>query len=92
MTVMAGWIANGWIYSDRPEQNARWWVHNNWIYGPVGAADTDARYWIAYGWIYGPVGSEDTTAEFHIRDETIFGPTDVLPFASDPGSSSGTGE
>ena len=52
--VPAAWLQDGWIYSSQDEQNGRFWIHDNWIWGPVGAADTNTGFYIADGWIYGP--------------------------------------
>ena len=80
MTVAAAWIEGGWIFSDLPEQNGRYWIGNNWIWGPDGAANMTTGYWITAGWILGPDGAQDATTGFYIAKGWIWGPSRRLPF------------
>ena len=59
---------------------ARYWIDNNWIWGPDGAADMTTGYWITAGWILGPDGAADATTGFYISGGRIWGPTEKLPF------------
>lgn len=79
--VPVAWLQDGWIYSSQDEQNGRFWIADNWIWGPDGAADMDTRHWVANGWIWGPVGAADTNTGFYIADGWIYGPRFRLPFA-----------
>jgi hypothetical protein len=80
MIFAAAWIQGGWIYSDLPEQNGKYWIDNNWIWGPDGAAEMDTRHWITAGWILGPVGAHDARTGFYIAKGWIWGPRVRLPF------------
>jgi hypothetical protein len=81
MIVAAAYIQSGWIYSSRPEQSGKYWIHGDWVWGPLGAADVNTSYWINDGWIWGPVGAPDPTTGFYIADGFIYGPSEKLPFA-----------
>lgn|GEM_PF-1899245 len=75
------WIEGGWILSSQPEQHHRFWIHDNWIWGPDGAFDMDTRHWVKDGWIWGPVGARDLATGFYIAENWIYGPRFRLPFA-----------
>jgi hypothetical protein len=81
-TLLCAWIADGWIYSREPSQDARYWIDDNWIWGPVGAADAATGYWIQDGWILGPRGAADPFTGFRIEGEWITGPRVLLPFVA----------
>ena len=80
-TVSAGWIGGDWIYSQIASQNARYWIAQGWIWGPLGAADITTGYWISEDWIFGPKGAADATTGFFISKRHIFGPSERFPFA-----------
>lgn len=80
MTVPVAWISEGWIFSEVPGQNARYWIHDNWIWGPAGEVDMHTGYWINTGWIWGPAGPDNAMTGFFIREDWIFGPDMRLPF------------
>ncbi len=80
MTVAAGWIVGGWIFSELPEQNGKYWIDKNWIWGPDGAANMTTGYWITAGWILGPDGARDATTGYYIADGWIWGPEQKLPW------------
>jgi hypothetical protein len=81
MTVPAGWISEGWIYSEDESQSARYWIKENWIWGPVGAEEMNTQHWIHDGWIWGPVGAGEVATGYFIKDNWIYGPSAKLPFA-----------
>jgi hypothetical protein len=83
MTVAAGWIAGGWIFSERPQQDGKYWIQDNWIWGPAGgiAASPNTGYWIDGDWIWGPVGADQVRTGFWIKDGWIWGPGPIFPFA-----------
>jgi hypothetical protein len=80
--IAAGWIQDGWIFSDDPSQSGKFWIQENWIWGPKGAADENTQHWIANGWIFGPAGAEDVHTGFRIHEGWIYGPSSRLPFAA----------
>ena len=80
-TLLCAWIADGRIYSRDAVQDARFWIHDNWIWGPVGAADAYTGYWIQDGWILGPQSADDVHTGYFIRGDWIHGPRVRLPFA-----------
>jgi len=82
MTVAAGWIEGGWIFSELPEQNGRYWIDNNWIWGPEGAAEMTTGYWITAGWILGPDGAADATTGYYVSNGWIWGPEPKLPWVA----------
>jgi len=80
--IPVAWIEGGWILSSQPEQHHRFWIHNDHIWGPDGAADADTGYWVGSGgWIWGPKGADDLSTGFYIADNWIDGPEFRLPFA-----------
>lgn len=81
MTVAAAWIQDNWIFSDLPEQSAKYWISGMWIWGPVGSAKVDTKHWIQNGWIWGPAGSPSVVTGYWIQDGWIWGPQKRLPFA-----------
>ena len=80
MSLPVAWISEGWIFSEDPAQNGRYWIHDNWIWGPAGAADAYTGYWINTGWIWGPAGPDNAMTGFFVREDWIFGPDMRLPF------------
>ena len=80
MSLPVAWISEGWIFAEDPEQNARYWIHDNWIWGPVEAQDRYTGYWINTGWIWGPAGPDNANTGFFVREDWIFGPGMKLPF------------
>jgi hypothetical protein len=80
MVVAAAWLHANWIYSELPEQNGKYWIDNNWIWGPDGAADMTTGYWITAGWILGPDGAKDARTGYYIADGWIWGPEQKLPW------------
>jgi hypothetical protein len=76
---LAGWIDGAWIHSNDEAQNCKFWIQDNWIWGPVGAQDVTTRYWIKDGWIWNAAGGEASTG-YYIQDGFIFGPDPKLPF------------
>lgn len=83
MTVMAAaWIDGDWIYSQHEVQSGKFWIFENWIWGPRGPDGIKTGYWIADGWIWGPEGATDTTTGFSVEPNGwINGPGWKLPFA-----------
>jgi hypothetical protein len=79
--VPVAWIEGGWIYSSQPEQSGKFWIHNNWIWGPDGVENMDTGHWVHNGWIWGPIGAADTATGFYIAENWIYGPGFKLPFA-----------
>ena len=82
MAVAAAWIQADWIYSRHPYQNAKFWIDNNWIWGPAGSADVNTKHWIDNNWIWGPVGAPSVHTGYWIQDGWIYGPDERLPFLS----------
>lgn len=80
MIVAAAWIDGGWIYSADPEQDAKYEIHDGWIWGPYDAEDRNTGYWIGDGWIWGPVGAEKVHTGFYVAGNWIYGPSAKLPF------------
>ncbi len=78
--LLCAWIADGRIYSRDPVQDGKFWIdENNWIWGPVGAADVTTGHWIQDdGWIIGP---GQTLTGYFVHGEWIQGPRVRLPFA-----------
>lgn len=81
MTLAAAWIDGDRIYSQHAEQSGRFWIFENWIWGPGGSQGVNTGYWIADGWIWGPEGADDTTTGFYVENGWINGPGWKLPFA-----------
>ena len=79
----AAWIQDGWIYSKDARQNAKYWLAENWVWGPIGAENVNTGHWIDRGWIWGPAGAADVMTGFFIQDGWIYGPNSRLPFARD---------
>jgi hypothetical protein len=79
-SLLCAWIADGWIYSREPSQDARYWIHDNWIWGPACAAEATTGYWIQDKWILGPRGSADPFTGYYIEGDWIYGPRVLLPF------------
>lgn len=80
MSVAAAWIRNNWIYSDRPEQNGRYFIDEEGrIWGPVGTPEQATGCWIHEGWIW----KADEVTEFWVAKTWIYGPEMRLPFARD---------
>src|ERR1700741_1728800 len=61
MTSLAGWIEGAWIHSNDPTLHGKFWIQDDWIWGPVGAEDVTTRYWIKDGWIWNAGGAEAHT-------------------------------
>jgi hypothetical protein len=80
MTSLAGWIEGGWIHSNDQTQSCKFWIQDDWIWGPVGAEDVTTRYWIKDGWIWN-AGEGEAHTGYYIQDGFIFGPGPRLPFA-----------
>ena len=83
--LLCGWISEGVIYSREPSQDGRFWIHEDWIWGPRGAREMKTGYWIADGWLWGPEGAQDAYTGYFIRGDWIYGPRVLLPFASRDG-------
>jgi hypothetical protein len=81
MTVVAGWIKDRWIFSNDQSQSEKFWIQDDWIWGPVGSGDLTTRHWISEGWIYRVDETQAHQTGFHIQDGYIFGPGGKLPFA-----------
>jgi hypothetical protein len=81
MTLAAAWIDGDRIYSQHAEQSGRFWIFENWIWGPGGPDGVNTGYWIADGWIWGPEGAADMTTGFYVENNWINGPGWKLPFA-----------
>ena len=85
-TVAAGWIDGPWIYSHQTDQSGKYWIDNQWIWGPKGVPDLNTGYWIDDNWIWGPTGAPDPMTGFFIRNRWIYGPSIRLPFVRSPKS------
>jgi hypothetical protein len=81
MTFAAAWIDGDRIYSQHAQQSGRFWIFENWIWGPGGPDGVNTGYWIADGWIWGPEGADDMTTGFYVENGWINGPGWKLPFA-----------
>ena len=80
------WISDGWFYSRDPQTSAKYWITDNWIWGPVGPETGTAvqtGYWIEDNFIWGPAGAGTGKAVctgFWISEGHIYGPESKPPF------------
>ena len=73
MSANAGWIEGEWICSHIGDQNRKYWIEDNVVFGPINSG----KFWIKDRYIYGP---RDGGA-YWIDKGRIYGPSEILPFA-----------